>query len=156
VIPDFLVSSGGSSKRLAVDAKYKIYDDRKVDSGDIAQTFFYAYAYDHSSQPTALLIYPTKDKSDRRASMMIRQTKLLNGARIHVLGLNIPQALSEIRAQKPGETAGLSLVSSIPFLSKANWISSHNPLCTTRFFGKRALKRPEILIKAQKSRRIIK
>lgn len=60
VIPDFLVSSSNSSKRLAIDAKYKIYDDRKVDPGDIAQIFLYAYAYDHSLQPMALLIYPTE------------------------------------------------------------------------------------------------
>lgn len=58
IIPDFLVSNGSDSNRLAIDAKYKIYDTRKVDSVDIAQIFLYAYAYDHSSQPTAVLIYP--------------------------------------------------------------------------------------------------
>ena len=31
VIPDFLVSRDHNSKRLAVDAKYKIYDTRKVE-----------------------------------------------------------------------------------------------------------------------------
>ena len=125
MIPDFLVSSGGSSKRLAVDAKYKIYDDRKVDSGDIAQIFLYAYAYDHSSQPTALLIYPTQDKSDRRASMMIRQTNLPNGAKIHVLGVNIPQALSEVRDQKPGQTAELitSIIDPIFIENKLNTVA---------------------------------
>lgn len=107
VIPDFLVSSSNSSKRLAVDAKYKIYDDRKVDPGDIAQIFLYAYAYDHSLQPTALLIYPTEDKSDRRASMVIRQVNQPNGARIHVLGLNIPEALTEVQAKKHGSSADL-------------------------------------------------
>lgn len=107
VIPDFLVSISDSSKRLAVDAKYKIYDDRKVDPGDIAQIFLYAYAYDHSLQPTALLIYPTEDKSDRRASMMIRQVNQPNGARIHVLGLNIPEALAEVQAKKNGSSADL-------------------------------------------------
>jgi 5-methylcytosine-specific restriction enzyme subunit McrC len=107
VIPDFLISSGNYTKRLAVDAKYKIYDERKVDPGDIAQIFLYAYAYDQSSQPTAVLIYPTEEKSDKRASMMIRQTNHSEGARIHVLGLNIPEALAEIRAKKLGSSAAL-------------------------------------------------
>lgn len=107
VIPDFLVSRDNSSKRLAVDAKYKIYDTRKVDPGDIAQIFLYAYAYDQSAQPTAVLIYPTEEKSDKRALMMIRQTNQPNGARIHVLGLNIPEALTEVRAKKFGNSADL-------------------------------------------------
>jgi 5-methylcytosine-specific restriction enzyme subunit McrC len=107
VIPDFLISSGNYTKRLAVDAKYKIYDERKVDPGDIAQIFLYAYAYDQSSQPTAVLIYPTEEKSEKRASMMIRQTNHSDGARIHVLGLNIPEALAEIRAKKLGSSAAL-------------------------------------------------
>jgi len=107
VIPDFLVSSAVSVKRLAVDAKYKIYDERKVDPGDIAQIFLYAYAYDLSSQPTAVLIYPTEEKSDKRAAMIIRQTNQLTGARIYVLGLNIPEALAEVRAKKFGNSADL-------------------------------------------------
>jgi len=107
VIPDFLVSSVNSSNRLAVDAKYKIYDIRKVDPGDIAQVFLYAYAFDHSPQPTAVLIYPTEEKSDQRASMVIRQSNQPYGARIHVLGLNIPEALEEIRVRQPGNSAAL-------------------------------------------------
>lgn len=107
VIPDFLVSSGNSSNRLAVDAKYKIYDTRKVDPGDIAQVFLYAYAFDHSSQPTAVLIYPTEAKSDQRASMVIRQSNQPNGAKINVLGLNIPEALEEIQERQPGNSAAL-------------------------------------------------
>jgi 5-methylcytosine-specific restriction enzyme subunit McrC len=105
VIPDFLISSGNTSNRLAVDAKYKVYDTRKVDPGDIAQVFLYAYAYDHSSQPTAVVIYPTEEKTDQRSSMMIRQSHYPNGAKIHVLGINIPEALGEIQEKKPGNNA---------------------------------------------------
>lgn len=109
IIPDFLVSSVVTSRRLAVDAKYKLYDDRKVDPGDIAQIFLYAYAYDQSAQPTAVLIYPTEEKSDKRASMMIRQTDQYTGARIYVFGLNIPEALAEIRAKKHRNSANAIL-----------------------------------------------
>lgn len=107
IIPDFLVSSTVSARRLAVDAKYKVYDDRKVDPSDIAQIFLYAYAYDQSAQPTAVLIYPTEEKSDKRASMMIRQTNHPTGARIHVLGLNIPEALADVRSRNFGGSADL-------------------------------------------------
>lgn len=105
IIPDFLVFSDKSSNRLAVDAKYKLYDNRKVDPGDIAQVFLYAYAYDHSTQPTAVVIYPTEEKTDQRSSMMIRQSHGPNGAKIHVLGINIPEALGEIQEKKPGNSA---------------------------------------------------
>jgi 5-methylcytosine-specific restriction endonuclease McrBC regulatory subunit McrC len=86
-----------------VDAKYKIYDDREVDPEDIAQIFLYAYAYDQSAQPSAVLIYPTEEKSDKRTSMMIRQNNQPTGARIHVLGLNIPEALADVRGKKCGQ-----------------------------------------------------
>ena len=107
VIPDFLVSGGGSTRRLALDAKYKIYDTHKVDSGDIAQIFLYAYAYDHAPQPAAVLVYPTGETSGQRASLLIRPANQPNGARIHVLGLNISEALVEIREKKLGTTADL-------------------------------------------------
>lgn len=107
IIPDFLVSSALTTKRLAVDAKYKIYDDRKVDPSDIAQIFLYAYAYDPSPQPAAVLIYPTEEHSDKRASMMIRQSNQTSGAKIHVIGINIPEALAEIHAGKGGSSSAL-------------------------------------------------
>jgi 5-methylcytosine-specific restriction enzyme subunit McrC len=107
VIPDFIISSENSSGKVAIDAKYKLYDDRKVTSDDIAHVFLYAYAYNESSQPTAILIYPTEEGSNQRASMIIRQSRQLNGAKIHILGLHIPQALKEIHERKHGESAQL-------------------------------------------------
>ena len=46
IIPDILLESGTAPvRRVPVDAKYKLYDERKIDQGDIYQTFFYAWAY---------------------------------------------------------------------------------------------------------------
>ena len=46
VIPDILLERPASrSVARPVDAKYKLYDERKLDQGDIYQTFFYAWAY---------------------------------------------------------------------------------------------------------------
>lgn len=107
VIPDFLVSAGQSSVKLAIDAKYKLYDDRKVSPGDIAQMFLYAYAYNTSVQPTGVLIYPTEGNSAQRSALVIRNSKQVQGAKIHILGLYIPQALKEIQEHKHGTTAQL-------------------------------------------------
>lgn len=97
VIPDFLVKNNQTSNRFPIDAKYKLYDDRKIDPGDIAQIFLYAYAFNQSTLPTAMLIYPTCDPSANKVSMLIKQSNQVSGAKIHVLGLNIQHVLEEIQ-----------------------------------------------------------
>ncbi|PKO01262.1 MAG: hypothetical protein CVU42_00185 [Chloroflexi bacterium HGW-Chloroflexi-4] len=97
VIPDFLVKNNQTSNRFPIDAKYKLYDDRKIDPGDIAQIFLYAYAFDQSTLPTAMLIYPTCDPSANKVSMVIKQSNQVSGAKIHVMGLNIQHVLEEIQ-----------------------------------------------------------
>jgi 5-methylcytosine-specific restriction enzyme subunit McrC len=44
VVPDILVerSAAGTTARLAIDAKYKLYDERKLSSSDVYQSFLYA------------------------------------------------------------------------------------------------------------------
>src|SRR5206468_11348553 len=42
VVPDVLVEAHGM--RLPIDAKYKLYDERRLDTSDVYQTFLYAYA----------------------------------------------------------------------------------------------------------------
>ena len=63
VVPDILVERrADATTRLAIDAKYKLYDERRLSSGDVYQSFLYAYAYgDTSGQtlPTALVVYPS-------------------------------------------------------------------------------------------------
>lgn len=61
VVPDILVERRADATiRIAIDAKYKLYDERRLSSGDVYQSFLYAYAYgDTSGQtlPTALVVY---------------------------------------------------------------------------------------------------
>jgi 5-methylcytosine-specific restriction enzyme subunit McrC len=42
VVPDILVerSAADTTARLAIDAKYKLYDERKLSSSDVYQSFF--------------------------------------------------------------------------------------------------------------------
>jgi 5-methylcytosine-specific restriction enzyme subunit McrC len=102
VIPDLLVTNIGSpSTTLAIDAKYKIYDEQKVNAGDIYQVFLYTYAYNLTAQerPIALLIYPTEQKTERQSVLAIRPLSREPGARIHVIGINIRQTLKELELQ---------------------------------------------------------
>jgi 5-methylcytosine-specific restriction endonuclease McrBC regulatory subunit McrC len=60
VIPDLLIErTGQSGTYLPVDAKYKLYDQRSIATGDIYQTLLYAYAYGekHPVLPTAFVLY---------------------------------------------------------------------------------------------------
>jgi len=101
VIPDVLVEKIGTVPvtRMAVDAKYKLYDERKLTSGDVYQSFLYAYAYGRSggeALPSALLIYPSSTKTSQALRLRIRSAETLVAAEILALGLSIPDTLAEI------------------------------------------------------------
>lgn len=98
VVPDLLVETAtpGGHVRLAIDAKYKLYDERKVDSADVYQTFLYAHAYGGARSgalPKALLFYPSSTRSSR--PLRLRVGTASNGAEILILGLSIPSILVE-------------------------------------------------------------
>ena len=62
IIPDVVVERRGESNyRVAIDAKYKLYDERGFDQGDIYQTFLYAFALGATASggvPTSLAAVP--------------------------------------------------------------------------------------------------
>lgn len=110
VVPDVLVDRVvGPTARLAIDAKYKLYDERKLSSGDVYQSFLYAYAYAGSggSIPAALLVYPSSTRSTRSVRLRIRSAQTLVAAEILALGLSIPDALIEVArgSRGPATTA---------------------------------------------------
>lgn len=107
IIPDYLITCIETNRKIAIDAKYKLYDDRKLDTADIAQIFLYAYAYNHSTKPMAFLIYPTQKSTKVKASMMIRQHKQPDGARIKLIGLSLQSAIDEIQNDKIMETGNI-------------------------------------------------
>jgi 5-methylcytosine-specific restriction enzyme subunit McrC len=63
VRPDLLLVDPKAGATLPIDCKYKLYDRRRIDPGDIYQTFLYAYAYrvHHAVLPSALILYPSDD-----------------------------------------------------------------------------------------------
>lgn len=101
VVPDFLVESQRNfSSRLAIDAKYKLYDERKIAMGDIYQSFLYAYAYGSNPNtvlPHAVLLYPASDPSSRPTYLHIRSAERLVAAEVLAFGISLPEVLSEIR-----------------------------------------------------------
>jgi 5-methylcytosine-specific restriction enzyme subunit McrC len=103
VIPDILLErNAGRMVRIPVDAKYKLYDDRKIDQGDIYQTFFYAWAYadptDEADAP-AFILYPGAAGSV--GEQLIARTSFgTRGASIRAIPVDVPALLSAIRAQQ--------------------------------------------------------
>jgi 5-methylcytosine-specific restriction enzyme subunit McrC len=116
VVPDILVESPDQpARRLAVDAKYKLYDDRGVAASDVYQNFLYAYAFGGGRRgdlPAALLIYPSSAGARNALHLHVQSAKGLAGARVHALGLPIPDALDEVERGAGGPVTG-HLVASI-------------------------------------------
>ena len=106
VIPDIVVQAGdGQSRFLPIDAKYKLYDDKKLASSDIYQTFLYAFAYGSkvgSVLPTSLLLYPASEKAGSTLRLHVRSSGVAGGELV-ALGIHIPTALAEARSGQPGE-----------------------------------------------------
>ena len=107
VVPDILVerSAADTTARLAIDAKYKLYDERKLSSSDVYQSFLYAYAYGAAggpALPAALLVYPSSSRSSRAVRLRVRSAQALAAAEILALGLSIPDVLAELTGQIHG------------------------------------------------------
>ena len=104
IVPDLLVESGdGALTRLAIDAKYKLYDERHIDPGDIYQTFLYAYAISARSDhgpPSALILYPSSAHGASPLRLRVRPDSDRESAEIMSLGVSIPAALDAF--EKPG------------------------------------------------------
>ena len=102
VIPDLVISRrDDATYRLAIDAKYKLYNHRKIDSNDIYQTFLYAYALGSrgiATSPTALLLYPLAVSETSTLRLEVWALDKSRGANIIAMGISIPTALRELES----------------------------------------------------------
>ena len=57
IIPDIMLSRDG--ELVPFDCKYKLYENKKLSTGDIYQSFLYAYALSDADNPRAGIIYPS-------------------------------------------------------------------------------------------------
>jgi 5-methylcytosine-specific restriction enzyme subunit McrC len=99
VIPDILLESGVSpARRIPVDAKYKLYDDRKIDQGDIYQTFFYAWAYadqDGVDDAPAFIVYPGAAGAPG-THLRAHADAQARGASIRAIPVDVPALLEQV------------------------------------------------------------
>lgn len=107
IIPDVVVERREESdRRVAIDAKYKLYDERGFDSSDIYQTFLYAFALGTTASggvPSSLLLYPATSEEPRSTRLRIRRLSGGAGAEIVGVGLPVSALLKELTADA-GET----------------------------------------------------
>lgn len=102
IIPDLLLEGRyrGVTVRLPVDAKYKLYDQRKLEEADVYQTFFYAFAYAAETSrrhlPRAVILYP-RAGDGRDASLRVDTHLGTQSARIQAFGVDVDGALAAIQ-----------------------------------------------------------
>ena len=103
IIPDVIVERREQPNcRVAIDAKYKLYDERGFDQGDIYQTFLYAFALGatpSSGVPTSLLLYPATAAEPGSTRLQIRRSSDGAGAEIVGLGLPVAALLKELTSE---------------------------------------------------------
>jgi 5-methylcytosine-specific restriction enzyme subunit McrC len=99
VIPDMLLVRKDGHGRLPVDAKYKRYDQRSIDPGDIYQVFLYAYAFQTRDVniPTAMILFPTETTASAGVRLRVQSISALQSARIATHPLPVPAILDRIR-----------------------------------------------------------
>lgn len=96
--PDLLLTSS-DHLRLAIDAKYKRYDTKKLHESDIYQTFLYTYAFrsaDVDTLPSALIVYPADIPTTEMIRLHIRDSRGVVQARLHAFGVDIPAMLDDL------------------------------------------------------------
>jgi len=100
IVPDFVLSDFVTGKiRLALDAKYKLYDDRKVDPGDLYQTFIYSYAFSEGTElPRSVLIYPSENLGGLESHLHVRTMSRIPKASVFLVSVNIPLFLTELKS----------------------------------------------------------
>lgn len=107
IIPDIMVESRGHDPvmRIPIDAKYKLYDARKIAPSDIYQCLLYAYAYKNSSLdmlPISLLIYPSSQDASQPIHLNIHGQEKNATAEIIALPMSIPKVLRDINSGSQG------------------------------------------------------
>jgi len=98
VIPDVLLErrDAAGRRRVPIDAKYKLYDERKLEPADVYQTFFYAYAYArpaevNSVSARAFIVYPGSRASVGRR-LRVQDAMGVSTASIHAIPLDVAAA----------------------------------------------------------------
>ena len=109
VRPDLVISRNQLDERVPIDVKYKRYDVKKVATSDIFQTFLYAYALGADTTRRAAIIYPRAD-GGTLGNLSVHSTAGSLGARIGIVGIDVPATLAALSAGSGERAAALETV----------------------------------------------
>jgi 5-methylcytosine-specific restriction enzyme subunit McrC len=114
VRPDLLVRDRTTLPAVthALDTKYKLYDDRRIDTADIYQSFLYAYAFGEPNAPEfriATLVYPSTTTHESRR-LLVQSQAGLRGATVRAVGLALADIVDDIAAERPPAPALFDLL----------------------------------------------
>jgi 5-methylcytosine-specific restriction endonuclease McrBC regulatory subunit McrC len=102
VVPDLLVRRDEAT--LAVDAKYKRYDLKRVSPDDLYQLFLYAQAYrGFGETPTSVLVFPSE--SSQAAQRLDLRVGGATKTSVVAVALHLQKLLEELRASPAGTEA---------------------------------------------------
>jgi 5-methylcytosine-specific restriction enzyme subunit McrC len=110
VIPDILLERSAAGLRVPVDAKYKLYDEKKIDQADIYQTFFYAWAYADPAvdeDAPAFIVYPGEGGSVG-THLKANTSYSTRGASIRAIPVDVPSVLETLRNRQHVQIPELS------------------------------------------------
>lgn len=98
LIPDTILVSPDDGIEVPIDAKYKRYSIKRVDTSDISQTFLYAFGLHRSvseSLPMALIVHPSETGNVDHEILHINGPGQSRLAEISVVGLPVARMLEE-------------------------------------------------------------
>jgi hypothetical protein len=95
----------GVRRRVPVDAKYKLCDERKLDPADVYQVFFYAYAYAHKPEvdpdrTNAFIVYPASTGGGGGTRLRVKGHDGVAAARLRAVPFDVEAALAAIRERR--------------------------------------------------------
>jgi 5-methylcytosine-specific restriction enzyme subunit McrC len=106
VVPDMVVRGPGDPpRRVALDAKYKLYDQKKLNPADIYQAFVYGFALSpaaSSAPPVSFVLYPASTAAIPVVRLQVRKIAGEPGGQLVALGVHIPTALDEAEGGRIG------------------------------------------------------
>jgi 5-methylcytosine-specific restriction enzyme subunit McrC len=111
-IPDVVVEArdaarrSGGPARVAVDAKYKVYEARSVGSRDLYQSFLYAHAFGAGVPPAAVLVYPASSPGAEPLRLRVHNASGEAVGEVSAVALWVPGAVDEAVRRAPGPAVG--------------------------------------------------
>ncbi len=122
--PDIVVRQVGTAHCVPIDVKYKLYDMRKLSSGDLYQTFLYALALSAEGDRRAGIIFPSTGQPARTA-IVIRPLSGPTAARIVAAGLDVQTTLENLRTDRDSLLEGVRALLDRLLQAPGSAVSAH-------------------------------